>query len=398
MDYRNFQNNNKKISRLGYGIMRMPPAIEGRRFIDRDKGAELVDYALEQGINYFDTAYVYHGCTSEDFTGWALSRHKREDFNLATKLPIWMINTREEMEGIFEEQLKKCRVEYFDFYLIHNYSAMNMAAEEKLKAYEFLFRKKKEGRIVNLGFSMHDTPEILEQALNKYDWDFVQLQINYLDWEGLEAKTEYELVSSRGLPVIVMEPVRGGALAGGLCEESKAIFRNANPALSTASWALRFAGSLPNVMVVLSGMSTIAELTDNCANFSPLKPLDNGERGIIAQAVDALRRSSPIPCTACGYCMDCPFGVDIPRNFALYNRHHNRGKRVSLGFDYRTIGIAHQAWNCKKCGKCTEHCPQKLDIPQLLEMINLFAEKNSLEEINLLTPEDGVSYIGGKGN
>jgi predicted aldo/keto reductase-like oxidoreductase len=395
LDCRKFRNEDKYVSLLGYGIMRMPGAIKGRRIIDRDRGVELVDYALEHGVNYFDTAYNYHGCTSEEFIGWALSRHKRDSFNLATKMPVWMLNNREEMEAIFGEQLRKCRVEYFDFYLIHNFSSKNLEKEELLGVYEFLRRKKKEGRIHRLGFSMHDTPAVLESVIKKYEWDFAQLQINYMDWEGLNAKAQYELLASHGIPVTVMEPVRGGALAAGLCGESQAIFRAADPSRSVASWAIRFAASLPNVLVVLSGMSDMEQLKDNIATLSPLQPLDEREYGVIARALDAYRKIAPIPCTACRYCMDCPFGVDIPGLFALYNRHHSKGKTVYLGIDYRVIGGEHQAHHCTHCERCVKLCPQGLDIPALLEKVKTFVAENALDDINLLRPEEGVRVIGG---
>jgi predicted aldo/keto reductase-like oxidoreductase len=394
MNYRRFRNEDKLISLLGFGIMRMPYAIEGKRFIDREKGAEMVDYALDNGINYFDTAYNYHGCTSEEFIGWALSRHKRDRFNLATKMPVWMLHTREEMEAIFEEQLEKCRVEYFDFYLIHNLSSKCLEKEEELGVYEFLARKKKEGRIRRLGFSMHDTSRVLEGVVNKYDWDFAQLQINFMDWEGLDAKSKYELLAGRDIPVIVMEPLRGGALTT-LCEESLELFKRASPERSAASWGLRFAATLPKVLTVLSGMSTLEQMKDNIATMSPFKPLDEGEYRVIDKVLDAYRLSVPIPCTNCRYCMDCPSGVDIPALFALYNRHHNKGKTVYLGLDYRVIGGEHQEGRCTGCGKCAKACPQGLAIPELLAMVGAFVKENALEDIKLLRPEEGVKIIGG---
>jgi predicted aldo/keto reductase-like oxidoreductase len=393
MTYRRFTDGTP-ISLLGFGIMRMPPAITGRRVIDRDKGAAMVDYALDQGINYFDTAYNYHGCTSEEFTGWALSRHPRERFNLATKMPIWMLNTRAEMAAIFEEQLKKCRVEYIDFYLIHNFSSKTLEKEKELGVYNFLREKKREGRIRRLGFSMHDTVRIVEQTASLYDWDFAQLQINFMDWEGLDARSAYEALGRRGIPVIVMEPLRGGALTE-LCEESRSIFKAAEPEKSIASWGLRFAASLPNVLTVLSGMSNLDQIKDNAAAMSPFVSLREADYAIIGKALDAYRRSAAIPCTACRYCMDCPFGVDIPENFAIYNRHHAKGKTVYLGIDYRVLGEKRQARHCTGCGRCAKLCPQGLDIPALLEKVAVFAAENALEDIRLLRPEEGVTVIGG---
>jgi predicted aldo/keto reductase-like oxidoreductase len=395
MDCRSYGNGEKLLSLLGLGIMRMPYAREGHRFIDVKKGYEMVDYAIERGINYFDTAYNYHGCTSEEFTGAALARHSREKFNLATKMPVWMLNTREEMRAIFEEQLEKCRVEYFDFYLVHNLSSKNLEKEEELGVYEFLLEKKREERIRNLGFSMHDTAAVFRTVVDTYDWDFVQLQINYLDWEGQGVQEHYELASERGLPVIVMEPVRGGALAK-LCPESLEIFRQAAPDKSPASWAIRFAAGLPNVLVVLSGMSSLEQIRENTDTVSPLVPLNESERETIRKALDAYRRGGAIPCTACRYCMDCPSGVDIPKVFAVYNAHCHNPRGVYLGLDYRVIGEAKQARHCTRCGRCTRLCPQGLDIPALMTTVDAFVREHALDDIHLLRPETGVQIIRGK--
>ncbi|MDR3255081.1 MAG: aldo/keto reductase [Synergistaceae bacterium] len=392
MDHRSFRDGEESLSLLGLGIMRMPYAREGHRFIDEKKGLEMVDYAIENGINYFDTAYNYHGCTSEAFIGGALARRSRDKFHLATKMPIWMLNSRREMEAIFEEQLQKCRVEYFDFYLIHNFSSKNIEKEESLRLYEFLRLKKEEGRIRRLGFSMHDTTEVFRSVADKYDWDFVQLQINYMDWEGQDAKGKYEYATSKGLPVVVMEPVRGGALAT-LCERSIEIFKNVAPWASAASWAIRFAASLPNVLVVLSGMSNLDQIRDNIETLSPLIPLGEPDYAVIKSAFAAYRLSAPIPCTACRYCMDCPSGVDIPNLFGLYNNHHKRGKNVFLGIDYRVLGENRQAERCTHCGRCAKLCPQGLDIPALIDKISVFVSENALDDVKLLRPEEGVKII-----
>jgi predicted aldo/keto reductase-like oxidoreductase len=352
----------------------------------------MVDFAIEQGINYFDTAYNYHGCTSEAFIGPALSRHPRDSFNLATKMPVWMIETRGQMEAIFAEQLRKCRVDWFDFYLIHNFSSKNIAREEELRVYEYLSERKRDGRIRRLGFSMHDSTQVFRSVVDKYDWDFVQLQINYMDWDGQDARGKYEYAVSRGLQVAVMEPVRGGALAN-LSDESSKIFRITSPKASVASWAIRFAASLPGVFVVLSGMSNLEQMRDNIATVSPLAPLSESERGVIERALGAYRRSAAIPCTACRYCMDCPFGVDIPELISIYNRHRERGGSVYLALDCRVLGPERQASRCTSCGRCVKLCPQGLDIPALMRAIDEFVRENALDDINLLRPEDGVEIV-----
>jgi predicted aldo/keto reductase-like oxidoreductase len=391
MDHRRFRNG-EEISILGLGVMRMPYAREGRKFIDEKLGLEMVDYAISNGINYFDTAYIYHGCTSEAFIGRALSRYSRDRFKLATKMPIWMLETAGGMEAIFAEQLEKCRVEFFDCYLIHNLSSQTMELEERLRVYEFLAAKKREGRIRRLGFSIHDDNDVFKSALTKYDWDFVQIQLNYLDWEGQNAREKYEFAAGRGVPVIVMEPVRGGTLAN-MCAESTRIFKSATPRRSVASWAVRYAASLSGVITVLSGMSSLAQMKDNVSSVSPLIPLSGDDYATIDAALEAHRRNAPVPCTACGYCMDCPFGVDIPKIFALYNQYKPRGRSVHLAQDYRSIGPEHGAGRCTGCGRCVSLCPQKLDIPSLIEEAGIFIEANALDESELLQPEKGVKIV-----
>jgi predicted aldo/keto reductase-like oxidoreductase len=391
MDYRRF-GDGEKISVLGFGVMRMPCAREGRKFIDEKLGFEMVDYAVSNGINYFDTAYIYHGCTSEEFIGRALSRYPRDRFKLATKMPIWMLETAGGMEAIFAEQLEKCRVEFFDCYLIHNLSSKTLELEERLRVYEFLAEKKRAGRIRRLGFSMHDDNEVFKSVLTKYDWDFVQIQLNYLDWDGQNAREKYEFAAGRGVPVVVMEPVRGGSLAD-MCAESTMIFKGAAPKMSVASWAVRYAASLSGVLTVLSGMSSLAQVKDNVSAVSPLIPLSPDDYATIDAALEAHRRNSPVPCTACGYCMDCPFGVDIPKVFAVYNQYKPRGKSVHLAQDYRSIGADRGAGRCTGCGRCADMCPQKLDIPALIREAGMFIEANALDDAELLRPEKGVKIV-----
>ena len=391
MDYRRFPGG-EEISILGLGVMRMPYAREGHKFIDEKLGVEMVDYAISSGINYFDTAYIYHGCTSEAFIGRALSRHPRDRFNLATKMPIWMLETADGMEAVFAEQLEKCSVEFFDYYLIHNLSSKTLELEERLRVYEFLAAKKREGRIRRLGFSMHDDNEVFKSTLAKYDWDFVQIQLNYLDWEGQNAREKYEFATGRGVPVVVMEPVRGGALAN-MCAESTRIFKSASPQRSVASWAVRYAASLSGVLTVLSGMSSLDQMMDNVSTVSPLVPLSGDDYATINAALEAHRRNAPVPCTACGYCMDCPFGVDIPKVFAIYNQYKPRGRSVHMAQDYRSIGAEHGAERCTGCGHCAELCPQKLDVPLLIREAGIFIEANALDEGQLFQPEKGVKIV-----
>jgi len=378
MEERHFDSVGRPISLLGFGLMRLPLKSADAKDIDKEAAKRMVDRAIDAGVNYFDTAWVYHEGMSEVVAGEALSRHEREKYCLATKMPSWVLESESDVERIFEEQMKKCRVDYFDFYLMHNLCGERYKLAKKYGVYEFLRRKKEEGRIFRLGFSIHDSPEQLLEVLDKYDWDFVQLQINYLDWETLDSGRMYELITGRDIPVIVMEPVRGGALAT-LSPDAEKILRDADPAASTASWAIRYAASLPGVLTVLSGMSNSAQLEDNLKTMTNFRPLSDDERSVIERAATSYRASGAIPCTGCRYCMDCPSGVDIPRVFAIYNHfktiHASNPTVGEIVFrnNYRTLSDGQKAQNCVACGACKGHCPQVIDIPEFMKEISEFA-------------------------
>jgi predicted aldo/keto reductase-like oxidoreductase len=364
---------NGQLSLLGFGLMRLP-CENGSGKIDTAQAMTMVDVALEQGINYFDTAYMYHEGNSELFTGEALSRHNRDSYNLATKMPLMTVKTRADVERIFNEQLKKCRTAYFDFYLLHNINQSNLSTAEQNDVYEQLKEKQKQGLIRHLGFSFHDRPELLRRVVEKYDWDFAQIQLNYLDWELQNAKEQYEILTQKNIPVNVMEPVRGGSLAK-LCDTAIKIFADADPKASPASWAIRYAASLPNVQVVLSGMSNMEQLKDNIGTMNPFKPLTEGEYQVIEKALTAYRASATVPCTSCRYCMDCPEGVEIPKNLAVYNNYqtalagkHPMGSSL-FETEYRLLGEKAQAASCVACGQCSSRCPQHIEIPRWMETI-----------------------------
>ncbi|MBO7679760.1 MAG: aldo/keto reductase [Thermoguttaceae bacterium] len=354
------------ITRLGFGMMRLP--VKEDQSIDRDLLAKMVGAAREAGVNYFDTAYPYMDGASEIVTGELLANYPRESFYLADKLPVWDIHSPDDVERIFNEQLKKCGVEYFDFYLLHNMTASKLPSVEKYKMIDALDRQKKAGKIRHFGFSFHDTPEALEKMLGYYDWEFTQIQLNYLDWDLLDAKRQYEILTERDIPVAVMEPVRGGALAT-LSPAALDYLKSVDPAASAASWALRFAASLPNVYVVLSGMSTLEQVEDNLKTFSPFVPLSEQDYKTIAKTLEIYNASGSIPCTACRYCMDCPAGVDIPKNFGVYNRLLATKNEIEFLNSYNTLGAEHQAANCVGCGQCLDKCPQKIAIPELMPKI-----------------------------
>ncbi|MDL2261500.1 aldo/keto reductase [Methanimicrococcus sp. OttesenSCG-928-J09] len=378
METRLFKNKNKtgiKIPLLGFGTMRLPRQNEETQEINEKTGQEMVDYAMSHGVNYFDTAYMYHEGGAETFIGKALSKYPRESYYLADKIPPWRAETAEDVSRIFEEQFQKCQIDYFDFYLIHNINEEHFELAERLKVYDFMKQKQKEGKIRYIGFSFHDSPEFLEKVLDKHDWDFVQIQLNYLDWTIQNAKRQYEILEERQIPVIVMEPVRGGSLAT-LSEKATGILKEADPNASTASWAIRYAATLPNVLTVLSGMSGMEQIKDNISTIENFRPLNETDYKTIEAAVKEYQSSFAIPCTYCRYCMECPSGVHIPKVFDKYNQYFARGDsdKTRFLFEYRQIGEKRQAHQCTECGICLPKCPQGIDIPRELEKISEFSK------------------------
>jgi predicted aldo/keto reductase-like oxidoreductase len=300
--------------------------------------------------------------------GQALAKYPRESYYLATKIPLFNLQKREDVDRIFNEQLEKCRTDYFDYYLMHCITKKYLAVMEKYDIYAYMKEKQQQGIIRHLGFSYHGGTELLEQLVSRYDFDFGQLQINYLDWELQDAKRHYEILTDKGIPVIVMEPVRGGALAS-LGDTSRAIFKAADAEASLASWALRYCASLPNVLTVLSGMSTMEQLKENIATLSGFMPLTQSEHDVIKRALTAYREASPIPCTACGYCMECPSGVDIPRVFGLYNEWRISDDMMGYSMGLGQLGKGKRSDQCTDCGQCVDLCPQKIPIPQRMKEI-----------------------------
>ena len=369
MEYRMEFPDGARPSLLGYGCMRLPTVDGQAGRIDEAAATALLDEALARGVTYFDTAYPYPDKQSEPFLAKALAgRHPRDSFLLASKLPVWLPKSAQEADELFESQLKRCGVEYFDFYLAHNLNVEHYAQFESYGGFEVLLRKKAEGKIRRLGFSFHDQPKVLEGILADHPWDFVQIQLNYLDWDFQDAKGQYELITGRGLPVVVMEPVRGGALAT-LTDEARAVLSAAAPERSAAAWAIRFAASLPGVMTVLSGMNTPQQLSDNLSSVSPFVPLSDGERAVLDKALAAYLSAGAVPCTACRYCMECPAGVNIPQTFALYNLYKADGNVTHFQRYYERLGEAHQPTRCVSCKACLSKCPQHIDIPARLAQV-----------------------------
>ncbi|HAN21352.1 MAG: Fe-S oxidoreductase [Clostridiales bacterium GWF2_36_10] len=367
MEYRCYGKSEEKVSLLGFGCMRFPVISSNSSKIDDKSATELIDYAISKGVNYFDTAYIYHEGESELFIGQALKKYPRDSFYLADKLPLWGVKTLEKAAQIFEEQLKKCDVEYFDYYLMHAISKdkydkiVNLGIYDKFKEYQ------KQGKIKHLGFSFHDTPDVMELMLNTFDWDFVQIQLNYLDWTLQDSKKLYELVNAKGIQCIVMEPVRGGALAS-LSTEANDILKGYSPDRSIASWAIRYAASFPNVLTVLSGMSDFTQVEDNISSFSPFSPLSVEENDVLQDALETYKKTQTIPCTACRYCMECPSGVDIPLVFKIYNDYSLTKDSYALQDNVENLAPEKHPDKCTECGVCTKHCPQTIGIPKQMKL------------------------------
>ena len=373
----------EKVSALGMGNMRLPTLPGEREKIDWDKAREIIDYAMSHGINYYDTAYRYHGGESETFIGEALKKYPRESFLLASKFPGHMMVKKEggvvgftsglagrpdsTVAGVFAEQLEKCQVDYFDFYLLHNVSEQSLAIFEdpELQVIDYLRQQKAEGKIRHLGFSSHATyADTIDQFLSRHEgvFEFVQIQVNYLDWKLQDAKSKVEAIARHGLKVVVMEGVRGGRLAA-LPEEQMAKLRAVRPADSAARWALRWLQSLPEVAVVLSGMSAMDQITENVETFAAPNPVSPEEKALLGEVADAMLNW--VPCTGCRYCTEgCPMELEIPRIIAACNGMKNGD--FMARYDPDKAEPAMDPRRCVGCGACVSVCPQSIRIPELM--------------------------------
>lgn len=362
--------------KLGFGLMRLPLKDSSDRFsvenVEMDILKRMVDIFIERGFNYFDTAYVYG--SSEAATKEVLvKRYPRESFWLTTKLPLNKLKSTDDQEIIFCESLERCGVDYFDLYLLHDMSAENYKAALEFESYDFISRKKAEGKVKHIGFSFHDTAELLDEILTRYPgFEYVQLQINYLDWEntGIQSRLCYETAARHKKPVIVMEPVKGGTLAA-IPGKAEKLLKEHNPSVSVPSWAIRYAASLGGVVMVLSGMSNLEQMIDNTSYMADFTPLSPEERDVLSQTVKIIDESIAIPCTSCRYCVDsCPKDIPIPVYFGLYNNKEQSGIQPyyvqDLYYMRRSEGHG-KASDCIECGECEKHCPQRLTIRQFLK-------------------------------
>lgn len=367
MQYKQFKD--ISLSRLGMGNMRLP--VDSKKLtrpIDREKAQEIIDYAMENGVNYYDTAWVYHMGESENFLGEALKKYDRASYHLATKFFL-MANAN--YKEVFEKQLAKLQTDYIDFYLVHSIMDLTWKRYAKCGCIEYFKEQQKAGRIKYLGFSSHASTKVLRQFADLADWDFAQIQLNYFDYLYGTAKEQYEILTERNIPVMVMESVRGGKLSD-LGIKANAMLKSREPERSISSWALRYLMSFPNVQVILSGMSTLDQIKDNVATFSTDCALDEAEKKYLYAACDVFHKGVAVPCTACRYCTDdCPKQIDIPQVMSYYNAFKTEGEQNAkehFGAD-AAVSLTASAATCIACKSCERHCPQSIRIADIMKKV-----------------------------
>jgi len=371
---------NKKerdVSLLGFGCMRFPTK-DGE--IDVAESKKMVDYAIEHGVNYIDTAWPYHNGKSELVVREFMKNYSRDSYFLADKLPLWEIKTNEDVDRIFHEQLEKCGVEYFDFYLIHAVNKQRYDQAIELNLLEQLEEFKKQGKIRNIGFSFHDDLDTFKKWVDLHDWDFCQIQLNYMDVEHQQGIEGYNILTEKGIPVIVMEPVKGGSIVK-FNDEIESKMKSYRPNNSIASWGFRWVGSLPNVKVILSGMTTMEQVEDNIKTFSKFEPLNSEEYKIVEEVRLDVLNLSKVDCTSCNYCMPCPHGVDIPGNFRIFNNDSMYRKEGYLNWAYGNLKKQGKSADmCIECGECLPKCPQYIEIPTELGNFVEYLKDNGFTE------------------
>ena len=375
MQYRKMESTGDDLSALGYGLMRLP---QRGGAIDEEKAEKLVLQAVEKGINYFDTAWPYHNGKSEPFLGDVLAKHGlRERIKIATKLPPWLCRTRNDMDDILNRQLEFLKTDHIDYYLLHALDGASWKKMRDMGAADFLDTALKDGRIINPGFSFHGARKDFKAICDQYDWKFCQIQYNILDEYNQAGREGLDYAASKGFGIIIMEPLRGGILAGKLPVNIRRIYEKYDSSRSNADWALRWIWDHPAVTVVLSGMNHEDQIESNCrtADVALAGSLSQREKEILKQAGEVFQSSLRVGCTGCQYCLPCPAGVDIPRAFAFYNAHHMfRDKLTPWGMYLVQLGSrdgerSSLASNCINCGRCLQHCPQHINIPKELKRV-----------------------------
>lgn len=367
MEYRTIEQLGIKTSLLGFGCMRFPVLEDGT--IQEEEAEKMLDTAIKNGVNYIDTAYPYHNGGSEPFLGRVLKKYDRSTYYLATKLPCWEVHSLEDAKRLFESQLKRLDQKYLDFYLLHSLNQESWNSMKELGVVSYCEQLKAEGKIKYLGFSFHDEYEVFEEILTCRNWDFCQIQLNYMDMEYQAGIRGYQLTEKLHIPLIIMEPVKGGALAS-FPKDLMDIFHSAAPDKSAASFALRFVGSLPNVKVILSGMSTPKQVADNLSTFEAFQPLSEKEQQAIKEVRETLNRRVKNGCTGCRYCMPCPAGVNIPASFKVWNTYHTYQSPDFIRWQWEQEMDGRQKPKyCIECGKCEKACPQHLSIREDLKKV-----------------------------
>lgn len=387
MLYRTMPGNGDELSILGFGCMRLPVKEDGS--IDEERATRQVRYAIDQGVNYVDTAWPYHAGQSEPFLGHALADGYREKVKLATKLPSWLLNSREDMDSFLNAQLEKLHTDHIDYYLVHALVGDVWDKVEKLGIADFLDKAKADGRIINAGFSFHGSLKDFNRIVDAYGWDFCQIQYNFLDEKNQAGTEGLEYAASKGLGVIVMEPLRGGNLTNPMPPAVKDIWDEAPTKRTPAEWALRWVWNHPEVTVILSGMNKEEHIDENLAVADQAYPnsLTGSELQLVNRVERKYRELMKVGCTGCRYCMPCPQGVDIPSCFEDYNNMHMTGDTAGFRFHYAvklsgilSVGEPEFASKCVQCGECLEKCPQHIEIPTILEAVVEEMEGPDLEQ------------------
>ncbi len=374
MEYRQLKGLPLQPSLLGFGCMRFPTLESGA--IDEAQATEMIDHAIASGVNYFDTAYFYHDGNSEAFVGKVLAKYPRDSYCLVSKLPVYLIHSLDDAKKHQAIQWERLQRDKLDIYLLHALDGPRWRKMVELGVVDWYFQLRDEGYFDKCGFSFHGSYEEFEEIAKARDWDVCQLQLNYVDTEEQAGIKGYDLATELGIPVLIMEPIKGGALANPP-QEIRGIFEAIDPTATPASWAMRWAASLPNVVTVLSGMSTLEQVKDNLATYSPFKPLTPEELDLFAQAAELYRQRVKNGCTGCAYCIPCPVGIDIPTNFKHWNDLAVYQNPNTINFRWKGLADEKKAKHCIFCGKCEIACPQKISIRKDLVQV-----QRDLDELN----------------